>query len=117
MRGAPSNTSPFVAPRRAPRERYVEMGRKGAEAKHRNARASLQLAAAPSLRTVIDRTDARRAAVDSYARALSELHTARDFAEEAYWSNDAAAIRRALRWVGAANAVADRAYEELLALS
>ena len=117
MRGAPPNASPFVTPRRTPRERYQEMGRKGAAAKHANARARLQLAAAPSLRTVIDRTDRRRAAADSYARALVELHAARDFAEDAYWSKDAAAIRRALRWVGAANAVADRAYEELLALT
>lgn len=117
MSSRPVDDSPFHAPRRTPRERYVEMGRKGAAAKDARRRAALEVAAAPSLRRVIDRTDMRRSAVDGYARSLVELHAARAAAEDAYWSRDAGAIRRALRWVAAANALADRCYEELLALT
>jgi hypothetical protein len=114
-RRAHRDESPFITPRRLPRERYVEMGRKGGEAKGRR-RALLQLASAPSLRSVIDRTDLRRSAADAYGRALVELHDARAAAETAYWSRDAAAIRRALRWVAAANVVADLRYDELLSI-
>lgn len=114
MRRALINDSPFVTPRRLPRERYAEMGRKGARAKVFNRR-MVELTKAPSLRTVIDRSDLRRSRAAAYATALVELHAARDFAEAAHWSRDAAAIRRGLRWVAAANVVADSCYDALIA--
>jgi hypothetical protein len=60
--------------------------------------------------------DALRGALDAYARALVELQAAAACAETAYWSCEAPAIRRALRWVAAANVVADRAHDAVLAL-
>lgn len=107
--------SAFVAPRRLPQHHYIDAGRAGGHAKAAAARRR-RGGLAPSLRAVIDRTDLRRAAAASFVHALGDLHAARAFAVDAYWSGDAGAIRRALRWVAAANALADHCYEELVAV-
>ena len=96
--------SPFLPPRTTSRAHYVAMGRRGG------------LAKAARHRQTLTPEDVRRGAAESYAHALGELHAAARAAEVAYWSRDAGAIRRAIRWVTAANLRADSAWDGLVAL-
>jgi len=100
----PLDAPPFFPPRTTSRARYVEMGRRGGLAKAARHRQHL----APE--------DVRRGAAESYAHALGELHAAARAAEVAYWSRDARAIQRAIRWVTAANLRADSAWDGLVAI-
>ena len=100
----PSDASPFLHSRTTSRAHYVAMGRRGGLAKAARHRQTL----APE--------DVRRGAAESYAHALGELHAAARAAEVAYWSRDAGAIRRAIRWVTAANLRADSAWDGLVAV-
>jgi len=116
MRRRPPNVIAIGPQQGLPRYDYAAMGRAGATARWARQRAGQPPPPAPAAPQGLTPADALRGAVDAYARALVELQAAKAFAETAYWSCEARAIRRALRWVAAANVVADCAHDALLAL-